>query len=109
VRVYLGKVQRVMRRHRDPDRPPWATEFGVSTTGEHAFDADHQARALQEVYEILRRVHGIDLAIVHRFVEEPDLAGREGGFGVLDDSLVPKPSYCALVEVRGVAPLPELC
>jgi polysaccharide biosynthesis protein PslG len=109
VRVYLGKVQRVMRRHHDPDRPLWATEFGVSTTGEHAFAPDHQARALQEVYEILRRVHRIDLAIVHRFVEDPGLAGREGGFGVLGNTLAPKPAYCALVQVRDVAPLPKLC
>jgi hypothetical protein len=109
VRVYLGKVQRVMLANNDADRPMWATEFGVSTTGEHAFEPSHQARALQEIYEILRRVHRVDLAIVHRFVEDPGLAGREGGFGVLSRSLEPKPAYCAMVQVRGVSPLPELC
>ena len=109
VRVYLGKVQRVMRRHGDADRPMWATEFGVSTTGEHAFDPAHQGSALQELYEILRRVQRVDLAIVHRFVEDPALGGREGGFGVLSKALAPKPAYCALAQVRGVAPAPTGC
>jgi hypothetical protein len=47
-------------------------------------------------------VSGIQLAVVHRFVENPKLAGREGGFGVLSENLVPKPAYCALNRVRDV-------
>ena len=42
------------------------------------------------------------MAIVHRFVENPDLGGREGGFGVVSKNLVPKPAYCALVVAREV-------
>lgn len=100
VRVYLGKVQRVLAKHGDSATPLWATEFGVSTTGPHAFDAGHQARAIIELYELFRRVHKIDLAIVHRFVEDPGLAGREAGFGVVSENFVPKPAYCALAAVR---------
>jgi polysaccharide biosynthesis protein PslG len=101
VRVYLGKIQRVMRKHHDSDRPMWATEFGVSTAGPKAFAADHQARAIVELYDILRRVNRVDLAIVHRFVEDPELGGREAGFGVVSENLVPKPAYCAVIAARG--------
>ena len=91
---------------------PWgayqklADEFGVSTTGPHAFEAGHQGRALVELYELLRRVHKVDLAIVHRFVEDPGLGGREGGFGVLGKNLSPKPAFCDLARLRvGSSPL----
>jgi polysaccharide biosynthesis protein PslG len=102
-RIYLGKIQRVMRKHHDSARPMWATEFGVSTAGPKAFDVNQQATAIVELYEMLRRVQRIDLAIVHRFVEDPELGGREAGFGVVSENLVPKPAYCALVGVRGAA------
>lgn len=106
VRVYLGKVQNVVASFNDSDTPLWATEFGVSTTGPHAFEAGHQGRALVELYELLRRVHKVDLAVVHRFVEDPGLAGREGGFGVLGKNLSPKPAFCDLARLRvGSSPL----
>lgn len=105
VRVYLGKVQNVIALHDDSDRPLWATEFGVSTAGEHAFDPGLQATALIELYELLRRVQGmsIPVAVVHSLVD-PSLGGREGGFGVVRQSLEPKPAYCALSAVRGASP-----
>ena len=109
VRVYLGKVQRVLRRHGDAGTPLWATEFGVSTAGPRAFDAGHQGRALVELYELLRRVHKVELAIVHRFVDDPRLGGREGGFGVLGQNLTPKPAYCDLARTRGVSPASNAC
>ena len=70
VRIYLGKVQQVMARFADSARPLWATEFGVSTAGERAFSPAAQGRALVELYELFRRVAGIELALVHRFVED---------------------------------------
>jgi len=103
VRVYLGKIQQVLARNGDSETPLWATEFGVSTTGPRAFEVEHQGRALTELYELLRRVHKVDLAIVHRFVEDPRLPGREAGFGVLGQSLNPKPAYCDLARLRGVS------
>ena len=57
---------------------------------------------------MFRRIRGIELALVHRFVEDPGLPGREGGFGVLSKDLVPKPAFCDLAAVRGVS-IPGVC
>jgi hypothetical protein len=103
VRVYLGKIQNVLQRYNATSVPLWATEFGASTTGEHPFTEDQQAKALTDLYDLFRHVSGIQLAIVHRFVENPKLASREGGFGVVSENLVPKPAYCALIAARGVS------
>ena len=56
-----------------------------------------------DLLQIFTRVRGIELAIVHRFVEDPSMAGREGGFGVLNKNLTPKPAFCDLAAVRGVS------
>ena len=65
-------------------------------------------QAVGQLLEMFRRIRGIELAIVHRFVEEPALGGREGGFGVLNTNLSPKPAFCALAAVRGVS-IPGVC
>ena len=109
VRVYLGKIQQVLKRHGDSATPLWATEFGVSTAGPLAFEPGLQARVLTEVSQLLRRVHKVELAIVHRFVDDPHLSGREGGFGVLTQNLSPKPAYCDLARLRGVEPSSAPC
>jgi hypothetical protein len=54
-------------------------------------------------------VHKIELAIVHRFVEDPSLAGREAGFGVVTQNLNPKPAYCDLARVRVASAMPGPC
>jgi hypothetical protein len=108
VRVYLGKVQNVMDRYRDGARPLWATEFGASTTGEHPFAPAVAGQAITALLEMFRRIRGIEVAIVHRFVEDPSLGGREGGFGVLNRDLSPKPAFCDLARARGVA-VPGVC
>ena len=108
VRVYLGKIQNVMDRYGDGARPLWATEFGVSTSGDRAFSPEAAGEAVSELYEMFRRIRGIQLAVVHRFVEDPSLPGREGGFGVLSPNLNPKPAFCALNQVRGVS-VPGVC
>jgi hypothetical protein len=108
VRVYLGKVQNVMDRYGDGARPLWATEFGASTTGEHPYAPAVAGEAITKLLEMFRRIRGIELAVVHRFVEEPALGGREAGFGVLNKNLTPKPAFCHLAAVRGVS-VPNLC
>jgi polysaccharide biosynthesis protein PslG len=108
VRVHLGKVQNVMDHYQDGQRPLWATEFGASTAGEHPFDPEAAGRAVSELLQMFRRIRGIELALVHRFVEVPGLPGREGGFGVLSKDLVPKPAYCQLAAARGVS-IPGVC
>jgi hypothetical protein len=108
VRVYLGKVQNVMDRYGDGTRPLWATEFGVSTAGDQAFSPEGAGEAIGNLLTMFQRIRGIELAIVHRFTEDPSLAGREGGFGVLNKDLTPKPAFCRLAAVRAV-PIPGLC
>ena len=103
VRVHLGKIQNVLTRYNASSIPLWATEFGASTSGDKSYSEEQQAQALTDFYNLFRLVGGIELAVVHRFVENPSLAGREGGFGVLSQNLVPKPAYCALVKVREVS------
>jgi hypothetical protein len=102
VRVYLGKIQNVMDRYGDGARPLWATEFGVSTGGDKAFSPAAAGAAITELIEMFRRIRGIELTIVHSFVD-PALSGREGGFGMLDRSLNPKPAFCDLAALRGVS------
>ena len=102
VRVHLGKVQNVMDRYGDGSRPLWATEFGASTGGDQAYSPEAAGTAIAELLEMFRRIRGIELAVVHRFIEDPAQAGREGGFGVLNKNLTPKPAFCDVAAVRGV-------
>jgi polysaccharide biosynthesis protein PslG len=102
VRIQFGKIQIEMREAGD-SAPVWATEYGVSTTGPQAFPPAAQGPALAELYEIFRRIDRIDLAIVHRMIDVPSLAGREAGFGVLDEALKAKPALCSVSLVRGLA------
>jgi hypothetical protein len=108
VRVYLGKVQNVMDRYGDGARPLWATEYGASTAGEHPYPPAAAAETITGLHEMFRRIRGIEVAIVHRFVEDPSMGGREAGFGVLNKNLSPKPAFCALASLRG-ADVPGLC
>ncbi len=104
VRVHLGKVQEVMQRFGDAATPLWVTEFGVSTGGDHAFDPAAQGRALVELYELFRRVAGVELAVAHRFVADGGIDLPVDAFGVLDRDLAPKPAYCDLARARGYSP-----
>jgi hypothetical protein len=104
VRVHLGKVQEVMERFGDAATPLWVTEFGVSTGGDRAFDPAAQGRALVELYELFRRVAGVELAVAHRFVEDGGIETPVDPFGVLDRDLVPKPAYCDLARARDSSP-----
>ncbi len=108
VRVYLGKIQNVMDRYGDGSRPLWATEFGVSTGGDQAFSPEGAGEAISKLLEMFQRIRGVEVAIVHRFIEDPSLPGREGGFGVLNKNLTPKPAFCDLAAVRGVRLL-DIC
>ena len=114
MRIHLGKVEKIMSQNGEAAKPIWATEFGVSTAGSEAFSLPDQGQALAELYSTLRRVEGLPVVVVHRFLEQPHLDGREAGFGVIagdEDGLLgvlpsefdPKPAYCALNQVRGVA------
>lgn len=99
--IQLGKYQIEMRQAGKP-APMWATEFGISTTGRHAFAPEHQARALPELYELFRRVDRVDVAIIHRLVDASHAGGSEAGYGVLHDGLGLKPALCGLALLRGL-------
>ena len=100
VRVYLGKIQGAMRAAGDTTTPMWATEFGISTTGPHAFSAEGQAQAMSDVYNMMRRVDSVPLVIVNGLVDNASLAEREAGWGILNPDLTRKPSFCGLLILR---------
>jgi hypothetical protein len=100
VRVYLGRVQNVMDRYGDGDRPLWATEFGASTGGNKAFSPEQAGQAITELLDMFRYIRGIQMTIIHSFVD-PALAGREGGFGLMNPNLTPKPAFCQLGSYLG--------
>ena len=102
LRVQFGTIQRLQARFDDAATPLWVTEYGVSTIGSRQFSPEAQGQALAELYTTMRRIGNIPLVIVHNFVSDSRLADREGGFGVLNENLSPKPAYCAMRAVRGV-------
>ena len=102
VRVYLGKIVGAMRAAGDATTPMWATEYGISTTGPHAFSPDQQATALADIFNMMRRVDSIPLVITNGLVDNPGLAEREGGWGLVNPDLTRKPAFCALNAVRGL-------
>jgi hypothetical protein len=102
VRVYLGKVQNVMDRYGDGDRPLWATEFGASTGGDKGFSPQQAGVAITEMLDMFRYIRGIQMTIIHSFLD-PALAGREGGFGMLNRNLTPKPAFCDLGSYLGLS------
>ena len=108
VRVYLGKIQNVMDRYGDGRAPLWATEFGVSTTGERPSTRGRRAGGRRAPARCSARDPR------DRAGDRPPLrrgagaAGREGGFGVLSQNLTPKPAFCDLAAVRGVS-IPDVC
>ena len=113
MRIQLGKVDLIMGRYGDDATPMWATELGISTSGAQAFTPADQAQALVDLYSTTRRIAGLPLVVVHRFLEQPALGEREAGFGVVSGSengflglfaaeLTRKPAYCALNKIRAV-------
>ena len=109
VRVYLGKVQNVMDRYGDGSRAAVGDRVRRLDRRRPAPSSPSASgEAIVELLEMFRRIRGIELAIVHRFVEEPALAGREAGFGVLNKNLSPKPAFCDLAAARAVA-VPGVC
>ena len=63
--------------------------------------ARRQAEALTDVYEMMRRVDSIPLVIVNGLVDNPGLAERDGGWGLLNPDLTKKPAFCVLTLLRG--------
>ncbi len=101
VRVYLGKIRAVMQAAGDAAKPMWATEWGISTTGPHAYTPEQQAAALGELYEMMRRVDSIPLMILNGLLDNPALSEREAGWGIVNPDKSRKPAFCAINAFRG--------
>ncbi len=107
VRIRLAQELAIMQSHGDASRPMWITETGISTAGQDGYTQDQQANALVRIYNLYRRVLGLNIpvVIVHRFQDQP-LSGfpNERGYGVFDRDGNPKKAYCALAANRGKHP-----
>ena len=111
LRVHLARVDKVMRKRKDADRPIAVTEVGVSTSGSDRYKRRQQAKALADIYTTLRRVPPtssgaprIPVVVIHRFRDEPNpghLGPNEPGFGVVDSKGRRKPAYCAVAKAAG--------
>ncbi len=90
---------RAMFAPRYPAMPIYATELGYSTSGDlnwDAFTPADQAKVLQQHLTIDRSA-GIPLTIWYEYSDNAQAgATHEQGFGLVDSSYVPKPSYTAL-------------
>ena len=85
--------------------PIWVTETGISTSGPDAVSPEAQALALANLNAELAEVPGVDAILVHTLVRPPaDPASPEGGFGIVDQDLVPTQAYCDLADAWGGEP-----
>ncbi|HEY2632056.1 MAG TPA: hypothetical protein VGI26_06725 [Solirubrobacteraceae bacterium] len=106
---FLGyrTVHEVMQAHGDGS-PIWMTELGWSTysqvcksgafAGQKAGGVSEQDAAtyLLQAYHCLAQDPYVQVGIVYGLQEEP--FATDGGFGLLDSNLVPKPAYGALAD-----------
>lgn len=99
----LGRLQEIATGFEGEPTRLWVTETGVTTRGRGSVSRPEQARALAAIHEVLSRVPGIEVLLLHRFADAPApaAAAREEGYGVVEaDRRTPKPAYCALAVVR---------
>lgn len=79
--------------------PVWATELGISTTGENPVTERQQAEALVNAIRRLRSLSQLRMILVHTLIEpKRGLLDRETGFGVVRSNLHPKAAYCQLAR-----------
>ena len=96
-----------MQRFNDADKQMWITESGISTAGQDGYTQAQQADALVRVYNLYRRVVGLDIPVVimHRYQDQAQSGfPNERGYGVFGSNGAPKQSYCALAAARGKHP-----
>lgn len=107
-------VQRAFRRVRevrdafgDHDKPLWATEFGLSTSGDpwpRVWSEAEQAAGLTAHYSAMAAMPDVEALFIHTLVE-PE-GSREGigpGYGLVRGDGSPKPAFCAIAAARGLA------
>lgn len=108
--AFLGyrTVHEVMLAHGD-NSPIWMTELGWNTspglcksgrwagTKPAGVSLEEQALFLRQAYHCLAQDPYVQVGIWYG-LQESELNGLGGGYGLLDESLQPKPAYYALAE-----------
>jgi polysaccharide biosynthesis protein PslG len=96
-RRLLGAARLILARRGLGDTPIWATEIGFSTAGSGAVSPNEQANRLARLWQLLKRIPGVEAAVVHRFFDQPG-GGSESGWGVVGATGEPKPAFHSLAE-----------
>ncbi len=89
--------------HASFGRPVWITEFNSNTAAKNNDDAA-AATWIADFVAQVRRVsskYDIEGAFVYELLDEPNLKGMEGSFGIADGTGNPKRSHGALSESLG--------
>jgi len=96
-------VRSIRSANGDSGTPLWLTEYGTTTTGTVArgkVTEDKQAWWDTHLYWWFHDMPDVAGIFVHTLVE-PSGIGREVGFGVIRQTLIPKPAFCRLADARG--------
>jgi hypothetical protein len=98
----INRLFAVRDNHNDPGTPLWNTEVGVSSDPTEGVGPERQGPELIRLYRSIEG-HEIESFIIYRFHDAADRTPIWNHIGVVDQSLAPKPAYCELGAVIGVA------
>jgi hypothetical protein len=109
----LDRLRAVSARFGDRSKPIWITEVGIGATrsdGGH-FDVplDQQGPLLARMYRAVQRMN-VRSFLVYQLYDFNDTTSRFATYGVLTQSLRPKPAYCFMAQHIGgtrACPLPS--
>ncbi len=86
-------------RGRYHDRAPiWVTEIGSTTVGQ--VSDDEQAALLVRLVDVLGARPDVAAVLMHTLIEPPFGASSETGYGIVRQTGLVKPAYCALAALR---------
>jgi hypothetical protein len=100
VRAQLAIPKAIAAHFGYPATPLWVTEFGLSSSPDQGLGLDGQANRLVELYQNLRAIPGIPVAILHRLFDIDPTAGYQAEMGLIDANGNRKPAFCAMAAAR---------